>query len=207
MKKVILVAVGLMCLLMAERVQAQCTFSDVPESHVFYDEITGICELGITTGYPDNTYRPSQSVTRGQMSAFIMRTIDNVVTKVFDANDQYLGNFIVITSDSIDVFIPSLKKQTRISALDGHIRYLYLYFESNDCTGQAYADHTSAMFHIWLNSGKYYTGVATIPTQITAQSYKSEGTCYSDNQLLDVLPINEITLPFTAPVALPMRLE
>jgi hypothetical protein len=60
---------------MAGKVQAQCTFSDVPESHVFYDYITGMCELGITTGYPDGTYRPSQNVTRGQMSAFIMRTI------------------------------------------------------------------------------------------------------------------------------------
>jgi hypothetical protein len=79
MKKVILVIMGIVCLLMAGKVQAQCTFSDVPESHVFYDYITGMCELGITTGYPDGTFRPSQNVTRGQMSAFIMRTIDNVV--------------------------------------------------------------------------------------------------------------------------------
>jgi len=79
MKKVLLLTMGLMCLLMVGKVQAQCTFSDVPESHVFYDYITSMCELEITTGYPDGTYRPSQNVTRGQMSAFIMRTIDNVV--------------------------------------------------------------------------------------------------------------------------------
>jgi hypothetical protein len=30
-------------------------------------------EDGITTGYSDGTYRPSENVTRGQMAAFIVR--------------------------------------------------------------------------------------------------------------------------------------
>ncbi len=79
MKKVILVVIGLLCLLMTGRVQAQCTFSDVPETHPFYDEITGICELGITEGYADGTYRPANYITRAAMAAFIQRTIDNVI--------------------------------------------------------------------------------------------------------------------------------
>jgi hypothetical protein len=76
MKKVILFVIGLLCLLTVGNVQAQCTFSDVPESHNFYDYITGMCELGITTGYSDGTFRPGNNVTRGQMSAFVMRAID-----------------------------------------------------------------------------------------------------------------------------------
>ena len=86
MKKVILVVVGLMCSLMVGKVQADCTgtiFSDVNEASVGYqfcDYIERFSVLGITTGYPDGTYRPSQNVTRAQMATFIMRTIDNVLT-------------------------------------------------------------------------------------------------------------------------------
>jgi hypothetical protein len=78
MKKLVLVVIAFLCLLMVERVQAQCTFSDVPESHIFYDEVTAMCELGITTGYSDGTYRPGNNVTRGQMSSFVIRTRDSM---------------------------------------------------------------------------------------------------------------------------------
>jgi hypothetical protein len=78
MKKVVVIMMGVLFLFAVVQVNAQCTFSDVPESHIFYDYITGMCELGITTGYSDGTFRPGNNVTRGQMSAFIMRTIDNL---------------------------------------------------------------------------------------------------------------------------------
>jgi len=50
------------------------SFTDVPPSHQFYDEIEGIVDAGITTGFSsDNTYRPNQAVTRGSMAAFMSR--------------------------------------------------------------------------------------------------------------------------------------
>jgi hypothetical protein len=67
---------GFVCLFMVEQVQAECTFSDVPGTHPFYDEITGICELGITQGYDDGTYRPTNNITRAAMAAFSMRTVE-----------------------------------------------------------------------------------------------------------------------------------
>jgi hypothetical protein len=86
MKKVITITAALLCLLMGGKVYAQCLgtiFTDVNTSTVsemFCEYIERFSTLGITTGYPDGTYRPSQNVSRAQMAVFIMRTIDNVIT-------------------------------------------------------------------------------------------------------------------------------
>jgi S-layer homology domain len=48
-------------------------FSDVPESHPFHDEILWLAEKGISTGFNDGTYRPSDAVTRQAMAAFLQR--------------------------------------------------------------------------------------------------------------------------------------
>ena len=49
------------------------TFSDVPESNPFYDEIEGGAENGIIEGFPDGTFRPSNNVTRHEVAAFMAR--------------------------------------------------------------------------------------------------------------------------------------
>jgi hypothetical protein len=49
------------------------TFSDVPADHPYYDSIEWAAENGITTGYPDGTYRPDEFVTRGEMAVFLKR--------------------------------------------------------------------------------------------------------------------------------------
>ncbi len=48
-------------------------FTDVPADHPFCGEITWLAETGITTGYPDGTFRPSAPVTREAMAAFLYR--------------------------------------------------------------------------------------------------------------------------------------
>lgn len=52
---------------------AGSTFSDVPPSHPFHDEIELIAQAGITEGYADGTYRPADPVSRGAMAAFMSR--------------------------------------------------------------------------------------------------------------------------------------
>ena len=49
------------------------TFSDVPTNHPFYKEIEWMAARGITTGYGDGTFRPSDSVNRDAMAAFFYR--------------------------------------------------------------------------------------------------------------------------------------
>ncbi len=49
------------------------SFSDVPASHPFFFEIEWLASTGITTGYPDGTFRPSARITRQAMAAFLYR--------------------------------------------------------------------------------------------------------------------------------------
>ncbi len=48
-------------------------FKDIGPLSPFYKEITWLATTGITTGYPDGTYRPSDPVNRDAMAAFLYR--------------------------------------------------------------------------------------------------------------------------------------
>jgi hypothetical protein len=48
-------------------------FTDVSRSHPFWRSIEFAAFAEITTGYPDGTFRPAASITRGAMSAFVYR--------------------------------------------------------------------------------------------------------------------------------------
>ncbi|TGO06255.1 S-layer homology domain-containing protein [Serinibacter arcticus] len=50
-------------------------FVDVPPSAAFYREITWLASTGISTGWPDGTFRPLQPVARDAMSAFLFRYV------------------------------------------------------------------------------------------------------------------------------------
>lgn len=48
-------------------------FTDVAPGHPFYSAIEAMASAGITTGYPDGTFRPTEAVTRAAMAAFLYR--------------------------------------------------------------------------------------------------------------------------------------
>src|SRR5690606_30281424 len=60
-------------LLMPSGASAATEFSDVPPSHPFITEIEWLIDNGITQGYSDGTFRPSDPVTRQAMAAFLYR--------------------------------------------------------------------------------------------------------------------------------------
>jgi hypothetical protein len=51
-------------------------FPDVDPTLKVCKYIKRLSELDITTGYPDGTYRPYDTVTRAQMAAFIIRALE-----------------------------------------------------------------------------------------------------------------------------------
>ncbi|MPZ53399.1 MAG: hypothetical protein GEU79_11825, partial [Acidimicrobiia bacterium] len=58
---------------------AAASFDDVPSDHVFAADIDWLAESGITRGCnpPENTnFCPDESVTRGQMAAFLVRALN-----------------------------------------------------------------------------------------------------------------------------------
>lgn len=75
---------------------AASTFKDVPDDHLFHDDIEWMAETGVTKGCnpPDNDkYCPSDDVTRGQMAAFIHRLETNGVFMSPDAPLAPLASF------------------------------------------------------------------------------------------------------------------
>jgi predicted outer membrane repeat protein len=54
-------------------VPATPTFPDVPTDHQFYGEIEWLASNGIASGYSDDTFRPTASVSRQAMAAFMFR--------------------------------------------------------------------------------------------------------------------------------------
>jgi hypothetical protein len=53
-------------------------FTDVQSDHTFFNEIELFANAGITGGFPDGTYRPSQPVTRAAMAAFLTRGLSTI---------------------------------------------------------------------------------------------------------------------------------
>lgn len=54
---------------------AKHTFVDVPASHIYFKDIQALYALGITTGYADQTFKPSNTVTRQNFAQFVNRTL------------------------------------------------------------------------------------------------------------------------------------
>jgi hypothetical protein len=59
-------------------VQPSCslTFPDVTPSHTFYDEIMSLTALDAVSGYADGTFRPMESMSRGQAMKIIVQTFN-----------------------------------------------------------------------------------------------------------------------------------
>lgn len=53
-------------------------FSDVPEGAWYTSWIERLSELGVTAGFPDGTFQPAGTVTRGQMAVFLVTAFDHV---------------------------------------------------------------------------------------------------------------------------------
>jgi hypothetical protein len=52
---------------------AAAPFTDVPIDHPFCREIATVEEKGVTTGYPDGTFRPGDPITRQAVAAMLWR--------------------------------------------------------------------------------------------------------------------------------------
>jgi hypothetical protein len=63
------------------------------------------------------------------------------------------------------------------------------------------------MFRIVRNEEEYYTAMVSVPELVNFQSSKHDDACSSVNWQDYAAPVYEVTVPFTLPVALPMRLE
>jgi hypothetical protein len=115
---------------------AEPTFSDVPTTHPFYAEIEWLAAQGIANGFEDGTFRPSATVTRQAVSAYLARFAgadlssppaeasfpDVPVTHPFFAEIEWLAGQGITTGYSDGNFKPS-----RDVARQALVAFLYRY--------------------------------------------------------------------------------
>ncbi len=69
-------------------------FTDVPADAWHRPYVERLADLGITSGYPDGTFRPDVPVTRAQMAVFFARTFNRITLDTPD------GVFADVPSDA-----------------------------------------------------------------------------------------------------------
>ena len=52
------------------------SFSDVPESSWFYEDVMTLSESGVVSGYPDGTFRPDAPITREEAMTVVARALE-----------------------------------------------------------------------------------------------------------------------------------
>lgn len=93
---------GLLLLCVPAVALASHQFSDVPPGHPFHDDIDWLADYGITTGFGDGTFRPSEPVTRQAMAAFMHRLSNEfeVVSRTVDPPpNDYFESFAACPDD------------------------------------------------------------------------------------------------------------
>ena len=97
------------------------TFTDVPPSHPFVDEIEQVAAAGIANGFSNGTYRPSQPVTRQAMAAFLSRAGSSVGRG--DTFNTLLSNSFFQTMSITIIDVPGDESTTQRVHVRGTIRF------------------------------------------------------------------------------------
>ncbi len=119
-------------------------FKDVSTSHRFHSYIQALVAHNITAGYPDESFRPSANITRGQFSAFLARHLNDefkpvdftgaptlsledviqkeqsvVMVEVYDAEGEVIsqGSGFIVANDLIATNLHVVQGGTRAVAI------------------------------------------------------------------------------------------
>lgn len=152
--------------------EGSTAFQDVPQSHYANKSVKALVAAGITTGYPDGTFRPNETLNQQQLAAFIGRAIRYAETGTINFKETKVHFIDVGQGDSI--FIQSADGKTMLvdgglrSAGDDVVKYLksigvskidYIVATHPD------ADHIGGLIEVinnfnvgtFVNSGKHHT--------------------------------------------------
>ena len=157
------------------------------------------------------------------MTAIILISVSMALTAsiakaeihVYDKNNQYLGIMVYMHDNDMDLFISSLGGTFRYSPdysgwCGDEIRVI---FASGDCTGTPYSE--AALPQIFDFSSCPIEGFYKVDydskNSFTPGSYYVDGGVCEVNEVLypysEYYPFVQVQLPFTTPIALPLRFE
>ena len=131
---------------------------------------------------------------------------------VYDNNNQYLGILLALNPSNLELFIPSLS-----AAWEFDTRHAFgcpqsaVYFESSDCTGTPYTyGPQSIVIDLSTLLGRFYKPDLSGKKTITRESEMDEDCQCSQysRPAEEYYPVTvEVQMPFTTPIALPIRFE
>jgi hypothetical protein len=112
------------------------------------------------------------------------------------------------SSNTMDVYIPSVDRTLNINLSTGDITGRDIYFESDDCSGTAYV-LPEASYRIIKNGEEYLTGKRVVPAIVSTNSvFRSyNSSCELLSSVRYAVPAQGMALPFTMPVSLPLSLH
>ncbi|MFK2824610.1 S-layer homology domain-containing protein [Bacillus sp. B190/17] len=90
------------------------SFTDVPDSHRFFEDIDFLSDMEIISGYPDGTFKPDQAVTRAQAAILIGKTFD------LDGEKRNTPFIDVHASNTASGYITSAVEEGIISGFPDH---------------------------------------------------------------------------------------
>jgi hypothetical protein len=87
-------------------------FNDVPSTHSFHEDISWLADRGVTRGCnppANDEFCPDDSVTRGQMAAFLRRFANTSESRLVGSEgaDAILGNNTWVALDSLTIHAPA----------------------------------------------------------------------------------------------------
>lgn len=83
-------------------VLAASSFSDVPATNIFSDDIEWMADSGITSGCGGDQFCPGLSVTREQMAAFLHRLAVNQVVDAGTVSGKTSTDFLAVSAKAAD---------------------------------------------------------------------------------------------------------
>lgn len=139
-------------LLVPVGVFASHQFTDVPNSNTFHSSISKVKLAGITSGCSATKFCPNDSVTRGQMAAFLARSAPRAETAFFDGATLEMTEFYYA---SFDIKAGEGTGGTAAIAVDASVSVSTLDASGCPCT---------AAFYIYSDSSPYtsYLQYATV---------------------------------------------
>lgn len=111
----------------------EATFSDVATDYWAYKWIEYLVGEGIVSGYPDNTYRPEEKITRAQMAVFIAKAFDlaanlvsNISGRLIDNFSQPLANGFVLIDEEV-ILQADANGNYSLDKFDSGVHEFYIY--------------------------------------------------------------------------------
>ena len=107
------------------------SFKDVPANHWASNAIKSLVATGVTSGYPDGTFRPNTPLTRAQFSVFLTRTLNYNEQKIqgpsqyIDWKDPDSSKFIapIDEGETGDIYKPGYEGNIELQEPKGYKTY------------------------------------------------------------------------------------